>query len=93
MLRKLGAKVFRVEHESIFHKTKQKAIDRARGSWILQLDADEVVSPKLADEISGAPILRRPLNPVDVGPSWMNGDPSLLRRIPDPAPIPDLPER
>ncbi len=49
--RKYGAKVFEVDHEPIFHVTKQKAIDKASGDWILQLDADEEVSPELADEI------------------------------------------
>jgi glycosyltransferase involved in cell wall biosynthesis len=46
-----GAKVEIVRHEPIFHITKQKAIDMAQGDWILQLDADERVSKKLADEI------------------------------------------
>ena len=47
----VGAEVFTVKHEPIFHKTKQKAIDKARGDWILQLDADERVTRELADEI------------------------------------------
>ncbi len=49
--KKFDAKVFEVEHESIFHITKQKAIDKASGDWILQLDADEIVTPQLAKEI------------------------------------------
>jgi glycosyltransferase involved in cell wall biosynthesis len=49
--RSYGASVFKVEHEPIFHKTKQKALDKASGNWILQLDADERVSPPLAREI------------------------------------------
>lgn len=49
--KKLGAKVFEVNHEDNFHITKQKAIDKATGDWILQLDADEVVTPELAKEI------------------------------------------
>lgn len=48
---KLGANVFKVIHEPYFHITKQKAIDKAQGEWILQLDADEVVSLDLAKEI------------------------------------------
>ena len=32
--------------------------------------------------------LRRPLTPKDVGPDWMEGDPSRVRRIPDPKPPP-----
>ena len=49
--KKLGAKVFKVKHEPIFHKTKQKALDCATGDWILQLDADERVTDDLAKEI------------------------------------------
>lgn len=49
---KLGAKVFEEPHHDIFHITKQKALDLATGDWILQLDADEVVTPKLAEEIN-----------------------------------------
>jgi glycosyltransferase involved in cell wall biosynthesis len=48
---KLGAKVFLEPHHAIFHITKQKALDKAEGEWVLQLDADEVVSPELAKEI------------------------------------------
>lgn len=46
-----GAKVFEEPHHAIFHITKQKAIDRCTGDWILQLDADEVVTPELSAEI------------------------------------------
>jgi len=46
-----GAKVYKVKHEPIFHKTKQKALDYATTDWILQLDADERVTKELADEI------------------------------------------
>lgn len=49
--RKYGAKIQVVRHEPIFHKTKQKALDLATGDWILQLDADERVTPALAEEI------------------------------------------
>jgi glycosyltransferase involved in cell wall biosynthesis len=51
MAKKYGAKVYKVKHEPIFHKTKQKALDKATGDWILQLDADERVTPILAKEI------------------------------------------
>lgn len=46
-----GAKVYLEPHHDNFHITKQKAIDKAKGDWILQLDADEVVTPELAKEI------------------------------------------
>lgn len=48
---KFGAKIYKVKHEPIFHVTKQKALDLATGDWILQLDADEKVTPELAREI------------------------------------------
>jgi glycosyltransferase involved in cell wall biosynthesis len=47
----LGAVVYKVKHESNFHITKQKAIDTAKGDWILQLDADEVITKGLEKEI------------------------------------------
>lgn len=48
---RLGAKVFKVDHEALFHKTKQKAIDKAQFEWILQMDADERITPDLNKEI------------------------------------------
>lgn len=49
----LGAKVFIELHHAIFHITKQRALNLAGGGWILQLDADERVTPELAKEIQG----------------------------------------
>jgi glycosyltransferase involved in cell wall biosynthesis len=46
-----GAKVFLEPHHAIFHITKQKALSLAKGDWVLQLDADERVSPELGKEI------------------------------------------
>ncbi len=70
--KKFGAKVFDTDHEEIFHITKQKAIDKAKGEWILQLDADEVVTPSLATEIQKILVMndteilnRKPLNSND----------------------------
>ena len=48
---KLGAKVYLEKHHDIFHITKQKALEKAKGEWILQLDADEVVSEELAEQV------------------------------------------
>lgn len=39
------------ENHPMFHVNKQKAIDACTQDWILQLDADEVVSNELRDEI------------------------------------------
>lgn len=49
--RRLGAKVLKTTNKPIFHLNKQMAIDNCQGEWILQLDADEQVTPKLRDEI------------------------------------------
>lgn len=49
---KLGAKVIVTDNPSMFHINKQKALDVAHGEWIVQLDADERVTPALANEIS-----------------------------------------
>jgi glycosyltransferase involved in cell wall biosynthesis len=49
--KKNGAKVFLEPHHELFHITKQIALEKATGDWILQLDADEVVTSALAQEI------------------------------------------
>ena len=49
--KKMGATVYKVKHQPIFHISKQKALDKATGEWILQLDAEERVTVKLAKEI------------------------------------------
>ena len=60
----LGARVYLEPHHDIFHITKQKAMDMARGEWILQMDADEVVTPELAkyilDVVNNKPIIQNP---------------------------------
>lgn len=52
--KKYGAKIYITDNPPIFHINKQKAIDHAQGDWILQLDADEQVSPDLKNEIRQA---------------------------------------
>ena len=49
--KKYNAKVTNYVNKTNFHETKEKAIEAASGDWILQLDADERVTPKLAKEI------------------------------------------
>lgn len=49
--KKMGAEVFKVKHEDIFHITKNKAIKQAKGDWILQLDADERLTKEMKKEI------------------------------------------
>ncbi len=40
------------DNPKMFHKNKQKAIESAKGEWILQLDADESLSEELKKEIA-----------------------------------------
>lgn len=49
----LGAIVYKEPHEQVFHITKNKAINKAKSTWILQLDADERVLPEMKKEIIG----------------------------------------
>lgn len=50
--KKYKARIIRTNNPSIFHINKQKAIDASKKDWILQLDADEFVTPELRKEIS-----------------------------------------
>jgi len=49
--KKFGAKVHQLPWEG-FGKQKQKGIDLAFGEWVLSIDADEVVTPELKEEIT-----------------------------------------
>src|SRR3990172_9962859 len=49
--KKYGARVYSEQHHDNFHITKQIALEKAKGEWILQLDADERVTAPLASEI------------------------------------------
>lgn len=44
-------RIIRTSNPPMFHINKQRAIDACFSNWILQLDADEVVSPDLKKEI------------------------------------------
>ncbi len=48
--REYGAKIFSPPWQGYGH-AKHFGVEKARGEWILSLDADEVVSPELAEEI------------------------------------------
>jgi glycosyltransferase involved in cell wall biosynthesis len=45
------AKVTVTDNPPVFHINKQKANDLAKGDWVLQLDADEIVTSELKKEI------------------------------------------
>jgi len=51
--RRFGAKVFREPWKG-FIGQKNSAAEKCTGGWLLNLDADEVVPPRLADEIQRA---------------------------------------
>lgn len=49
--KKYTSRVYLVDHDPMFHKTKQKAINKCTGDWVFQLDADERVTPELKKEV------------------------------------------
>ena len=49
--REYGAKVIRTDNPPIFHINKQKALEAVTFEWVLQLDADERVTQRLAEDI------------------------------------------
>lgn len=51
--KKFKARIIETDNPPIFHINKQKALDDCHGEWILQLDADEVVTGELKNEIIG----------------------------------------
>lgn len=51
IVKRFNALVIETDNPPIFHINKQKAIEAANNLWILQLDADEIVTKKLAEEI------------------------------------------
>jgi len=44
-------KIIQTDNPSMFHINKQKALEAAKGEWILQLDADEAITDELKQEI------------------------------------------
>lgn len=49
--KKFGARIIKTTNKPMFHINKNMAIDACTGDWILQLDADERMTPELAKEI------------------------------------------
>lgn len=52
--KKFDAKIIKTTNPQNFHINKNKAIDAASKDWVLQLDADEIVSKDLVEEIKQA---------------------------------------
>ncbi len=51
LAKKFTKNVFLLDHNDNFHQMKKLVIAKCKGDWILQLDADEVVTPALRDDI------------------------------------------
>ncbi len=66
--KKYGAKVIITDNPPVFHINKQKAIEAASKDWILQLDADERVTPKLQNEIKAT---MQQSDKIDVNGYWI----------------------
>src|SRR5215467_4518218 len=66
-----GAKVF-VEEWKGFAAQKNSALDKATGDWILSLDADEEVTPELAEDIQAAIKTQRKIEELQGVPSDTN---------------------
>lgn len=49
--KEFNAKIKITTNKPVFHINKQIAIDMATGDWVLQLDADEIISPNLKNEL------------------------------------------
>ncbi len=49
--KEFGAKIIQTNNPPVFHINKNKAIDASHGDWILQLDADELLTHELVAEI------------------------------------------
>jgi glycosyltransferase involved in cell wall biosynthesis len=63
------AQVISTTNKPMFHINKQMGIDACKGKWILQLDADEVVTPELKKEILS--IVKKNINDVDQNAFWI----------------------
>ena len=49
--KKFGSVLIHTNNPAIFHINKQKALDACKGTWIVQLDADEIITAELRKEI------------------------------------------
>lgn len=61
-------KIIQTDNPPIFHINKQKSLDACTGDWILQLDADEIVTGELKEEINNIlnHVTMQPFNHSDI---------------------------
>ncbi len=64
-----NVKIIKTTNKPMFHINKNIAIDGCTGDWILQLDADEIVTPELKDEIIS--YLKKDINKVKENAFWV----------------------
>lgn len=62
-------KIIKTTNKPIFHINKNIAIDACTSDWILQLDADEIVTPKLKEEIIS--YLKKDINGIKENGFWI----------------------
>lgn len=63
------AQVISTPNKPMFHINKQIGIDACKGKWVLQLDADEIVTPQLKKEINS--IIKRDINTITENAFWI----------------------
>ncbi|MFA5532024.1 MAG: glycosyltransferase family 2 protein [Candidatus Shapirobacteria bacterium] len=63
------AKVISTTNKPMFHTNKQMGISACKGDWILQLDADEIVTPELKKEIQS--FLKQDPNDIKENGFWI----------------------
>lgn len=61
--------VISTTNKPMFHINKQMGIDACKSDWVLQLDADEVVTKELKEEIIS--ILKQPLQSISENGFWI----------------------
>ncbi len=64
-----NTRVISTTNKPMFHINKQMGIDAGKGKWILQLDADEIVTEKLKEEIKS--IINKDVNQIPENGFWI----------------------
>ncbi|MEI8067714.1 MAG: glycosyltransferase family 2 protein [Candidatus Shapirobacteria bacterium] len=64
-----NVKIIKTTNKPIFHINKNIAIDACKSDWILQLDADEIVTPELKEEIIS--YLKKDINEIKENAFWI----------------------
>jgi len=71
-----NVKIIKTTNKPIFHINKNIAIDACASDWILQLDADEIVTPQLKEEIIS--YLEKDINDIKFNGFWVPRKNSFL---------------